>query len=92
MLAVGGRVKVDAFPFDRAPAALAESVVDGVATAVTADATARLQQGLLEGRADTLAALVGVEEEGRRVLLEGGGRAVRQKPPSSVFDSSQLRT
>ena len=57
VLAVGGGVQVDAFPFDGAPQALDEGIIDGATVAVSADATVGLQQGLLKGLAGKLAAL-----------------------------------
>lgn len=57
VLAVGGGVQIDAFPFDGAPQALDEGIIGGATAAVSADATVGLQQGLLKGLAGKLAAL-----------------------------------
>ena len=50
--AVIDRVEVDMFPFDRAPEAFNEGVIDGAPSSIAADAVAGGQQGLFVGEAD----------------------------------------
>jgi hypothetical protein len=74
VLAVGGGVEVNTFPFDPAPEAFEEGVVGGPAPSVAADLAASGQQRLLEGLASESAALVRVRD-GRGRL--GGQRGVQ---------------
>ena len=77
--AVIGRVKVDVFPFDRAPESFDEGIVGRAAPAIAADAAAGGQQGLLVGEAGELAALVGIEDVRGRGVAQRVGQSLQAK-------------
>ena len=79
MLAVVGWIEVDVLPFDRMPEALDEGVIGGAAPAVTADAAADGEQGLLVSEAGKLDSLVGIERSGRPGCGTGPCRRLASK-------------
>lgn len=66
-------------PFDRAPEALDEGIVGSAAPPIAADAAAGVQQGLLEGEAGKLAALIGVKNVGSRGLAQRASQGSHAK-------------
>ena len=85
-------IEVDAFVFQRAPQPLDEDVIHPTATTVHRDADVGILQGVAEGKAGELRALIRIEDLG---FAEAGDRlssAVTQKSASIVFDSLHART
>src|SRR5271169_5254484 len=81
-----------AFVFERSPQPLDEDVVHPAAATVHRDADFGLPQGVGEGKAGELRALIGVEISGLPKQAIASSSAVTQKSASIVFDSLQLRT
>ena len=69
--AVGDLVQIDRLVFERAPQPLDEDVVHAPAPAVHRDADAGRLQAAGEGEAGELAALIGIEDLGRAIPLQG---------------------
>ncbi len=67
-------IEVDAFVFQRSPQPLDEDVVHPAATAVHRDADVGIVQGVGEGKAGELRALIGVEDLG---LADAGNRLLQ---------------
>lgn len=71
LLAIRGRIQVDAFPLDASPKLLDEGVVGGPALAAPADLKAQRLQGAHKLAAGKLAVLVGIEDPGHAVQAAG---------------------